>query len=377
MDEKDKWLFLKDFVKNEIAVRELLGYTKNKFINTNKAQYNFDNQSINTWISYYKESRTIGTFETLKKYFVQLQYPIKKGISQTEEYRNATLKGKQKQSKENLVLKQPDRITLEIYNSDMTGKTPILLVPDNDDFQSIICALSNKNEPKELPNAMGAICIKGINNWQRINQLKKDWLQNNPLGNWGNEFKNNILPNPYMFRDQLIVLSAKAYSGVRHSQIGMIENSWKSLSIIIRREHECAHLFTLQYYGIMANNIHDEIVADYAGITKASGRFNKEWFLHFMGLENYPNYRKGGRLENYLGTKGLSKEAFDGLKTIIYNIADNISKFDEFLGYIENSTDQLTRIICICELDLISMASSQAVEKLLETYQTLDKETTQ
>lgn len=248
------------------------------------------------------------------------------------------------------------------------GSVPVLIVPDDEDFNTLVCALSNKNEPKELPKSMGASFINGINNWDRIHQLKADWLQQNSAGNWSLYFKENILPNPHLFKDKLTVLSTKEYSGIKSESIGVSKNTWKSSSLIIRREHECAHLFTLKHYGVMASNMHDEIIADYAGITKVLGHFNKDWLLNFIGLENYPKYRNGGRLEYYQGKNKLSKEAFEGLKRIIKNATETIFQFDKSLGKTQSATDQLNRIKSICEVDLITMASSKGKQKLIEKH---------
>ncbi len=367
MNEAEKCLFLKEFINDKSVIDELLIYVENKFINNNNS-FLFEDAYINTWEEYYRESEKIGVFETLKKYLIQLQFPIQKGISKTEEYINSSLRGKPKLCKSDLMLNQPELIKLEIYKSNIIGKVPVIIVPNDDDFYIIVCALSNKNEPMDYPKSMGASFISGINNWDRINRLKDNWLKNNFIGNWSQEFKENILPKPHLFKDKLIILSTKKYSGVESMSIGVSKNTWKSSSLIIRREHECAHSFTLKHYGCTSNNIHDEIIADYAGITKVLGQFNSEWFLQFIGLENYPNYRRGGRLENYLGQKGLSKEAFDLLKIIVKNAADNISKFDEILGEIKDTIDQLKRIKSICEVDLITMSSSKGIQNLMEKY---------
>lgn len=370
MSENEKRVFLKELVKNEKVIDELITYTENKFTSKDKTQLplrNHDN-SIKTWEKYYQESQEIGCFNTLKKYLVQLQFPVQRGISKTENYRNTTLKGKQKLGEESLVLNQPNHLTLELYENEMIGKIPIILVPNNDDFNTFICALSNKNEPKKLPESMGALFINGLNNWDRIHTLKETWLQKYPFGNWNEKFRKEILPNPQLFKDKLFVLSTKDYSGVKSSEVGVLEKKWKNSSFIIRREHECAHLFTLQKYGCMANNIHDEIIADYAGITKVLGQFNKEWFLHFMGLENYPVYRVGARLQNYKQPLKLSEMAFDVLKTLMKKISDTIYSFDITLGKISTSEDRIHRIETICEVDMITMASRNGYNQLIEKY---------
>jgi len=369
MNEEEKYLFLKEFIKGEQAINELLVYAENKFIpKKDNITSQLEDTYINTWENYYQESIKTGVFETLKKYIVQLQFPIQKGISKTETYINTTLRGKENLNKLALKLNQPKSIKLQIYKNTLVGKVPLLIVPNNKDFNTIICALSNKNEPQKLPKSMGALCINGINNWDRIHRLKANWLKQNPTGNWSIYFKEQILPKPHLFKDKLIVLSTKEYSGIKNESIGVSKNTWKSSSLIIRREHECAHLFTLKYYGAMANNIHDEIIADYTGITKVLSQFNKDWLLHFIGLENYPTYRKGGRLENYQGKKKLSKEAFKGLKWIVKNAIESISQFDDILGEIKSTTDKLNRIKSISEVDLITMASPMGTHKLIKKY---------
>ncbi|WP_272149795.1 DUF7005 family protein [Tenacibaculum aiptasiae] len=368
MNENDKRLFLKKFVKSEKAVDELIVYTKNKFNSIDKKASSYNNEFIKVWEDYKKESLEIGCFNTLKKYLVQLQFPVKKNISKTEDYKNVTLRGRQKQSDGFLELNKADDIVFELYDSPIVGKVPVIIVPNEEDFTTVICALSNKNEPKKLPNSMGALFINGINNWDRIHKLKSSWLKKNPLGNWKQAFKTDILPNPYLFKDKLIVLSGKGYSGIKSKQLGISDEEWKSSSLIIRREHECVHLFTLQYYGRMANNIHDEIIADYAGITRVLGNFNKEWFLNFMGLEAYPKYRLGGRLQNYQQPISLSEESFNGLKLLVKGISETIANFDDILGEIKNSNDYLNRIKSICEVSIITMASHKGVEALINSY---------
>ncbi len=368
MNNNQKRLFLKQFVSCENAIDELMVYTQNKFIDSKQKPVSNTTEFIKTWEAYDQESQKIGCFNTLKKYLVQLQFPVKKGISKTEDYNNVTLRGKQKQSNEALELCNPDAIALELYDCEITDKIPVIIAPDDKDFNTIICALSNKNEPKQLPDAMGALCINGINNWDRIHKIRRKWLKRNPFGNWNSTFKKHIQPKPYLFKDRLIVLSTKGYSGISSQDLGMSKKEWQSSSLSIRRAHECAHLFTLQHYGCMANNMHDEIIADYAGITKVLGTFNKDWFLRFMGLEGYPNYRRGGRLENYQAPIPLSKDAFNGLQLLVKNISDTIISFDSVLGNINTPQDRLNRIKSICEVDMLTMASSIGLDKLLEKY---------
>ncbi len=374
MTEKKRYTILKKYTDNESVITELLAYTENKFSSRKPDPQDFfnleDEAYISTWKKYCEEAKILGVFETLQSYLVQFQFPVKKGISATNEYRDASLKGKSTENMElatGLELKQPDSLELKLH-SGIAGKVPVLIVPNDEDFKTIINALSRKNEPDDIPNSMGAAIINGINNWDRINRLKKEWLASNPLGNWNHELKKNVIPNTALYKDKIIVLSKKPYSGVSSNSLHISSKNWIEYSVNIRLNHECAHLFTLHHYGKMANNMHDELIADYLGIISTLGKFDQQWFLKFLGLENYPEYRSGARLENYLGNPKLSNEAFDLLTTIIKKAAANIAAFDNHLNKIPRQEDLIYRLYSLCAVDLITMSSHSGFKYLLSHY---------
>ena len=150
----------------------------------------------------------------------------------------------------------------------------------------------------------------------------------------------------------------------------MTEKSWLDRSTAIRLEHECAHYFTLRYFGCMSNNIHDELLADYMGICKVAGVFQADWFLRFMGLEHYPNYHTG-RLENYLGNPPISKSAFQVLQAIVYAAAINVAQFDQTLGEVKSSEERIQRLLALCQIGLLSMAAKNGSQLLLNYYNKL------
>lgn len=136
------------------------------------------------------------------------------------------------------------------------------------------------------------------------------------------------MPNPGLYKDKLIILSTKPYSNVLAHRLGLTEEEWAAYSLSIRLEHECTHLYTLNQYGCAFNNLHDELIADYIGVSKTIGTYNKEWMLAFMGLEAHPAYRKGARLENYLGNANLTAERFSQLVSVIKSAIESIACFD-------------------------------------------------
>jgi hypothetical protein len=308
-------------------------------------------------------------FNELKKCYPQLNFPIEPGIEKKEEYKDLVLRGKTANVNLPFGLKLNDykNITLRISET-IGGKIPILTVPNKEDFIIIIQCLLYKNNPKHVPQSMGAVLINGLDNRQKIAILKSDWLGTNIAENWTKEFYMNILPNYSLYKDRLIIISTKPYSNVSAKQLGLNESLWLSYSISIREEHECTHLYTLKKYGIASNNLHDELIADYIGIVKTIGKYNKSWMLMFMGLENYPKYRQGARLENYMSDDKLSKEDFKQLVTIIKMAIENISIFDESQGKLQSNLDQMCRIDALCETSLEELSSTNGATLLIDNY---------
>ena len=358
---------------------EILAYAKNKFVrNDSESESHYkekfaDESFVSSWHQYLKETEKISVFETLQRHLVQLRFPIAENISKNTSYRSATLQGKDTYhmpEAKGLKLRNPKGLKLQIYAS-LSGKIPILIIADDKDFKSLIQALCHKNEPVKIPDSMGAVMINGLNNWSKIDDLKKTFLAANIVSNWPNHFKNQIVPNKSLYQDKIIILSKKPYSNVPADSIGCNQEDWIHHSLQIRLEHECAHYFTLRNYGIMANNMHDELIADYAGICASYGRYNPEWFLRFIGLEKYPSYRKGARLENYIGSPKLSKEAFEILKKIIYKAVNNIYKFDNQINNITHKTNKRIALICLCSFSILEMAQEDSADQMYAKFNNL------
>jgi len=358
---------LRSYTTIEAILTELTTYTKNKFSPDNaiNGYRDFvDEPQITTWTRYIAEAEQLGIYETLKKYLIQFQFPIQENISQTDEYKNATLRGANPQnlkSATGLVLQAPEQLKLSLYTS-IAGNIPVLIVENRTDFLSIIRALSGRNEPKPIPDSMGAAMIKGLNNWDRLRTLKRNW-QNNPNPN-----KGDLLSNKSLYQDRIIVLSRIPYSNVSAEMMGLTSTDWLDKSLKIRLEHECAHYFTLRHFGKMANNMHDELIADYMGICGVLPSYKSDWFLKFIGLEAYPNFRTDGRLKNYLGKPALSTSAFKVLQTIIKNAADNLEVFDQQISISGEDADRKLRLLTLCHLNLVDIAAEEGVELLSEVY---------
>jgi hypothetical protein len=341
MSNRDKLDFrqsvLERFGATGSEVDELLAYNQNVFdhaaLDAGLSLPLDDEPFVPFWEEYAEEAKQIGVFEALRKRLVQFNYPIQEGISTTEEYQQAVRKGivsENVRQSGGLELKRPERLQLLIHQTP-AGKIPLLITSERDDFVALIRAFTCKNEPKPIPASQGAAMMAGYNNWDRIARLKEAYQREQGSAytedGWVETFQ-TIMPQKHLYQDKFILLSGGTYySGVTPEQIGLDDETWCEQSLIIRREHECTHYFTKRVLSSMQNKVLDELIADYAGIATATGEFNADWFLTFVGLEHYPTYREGGRLQNYKGTPPLSDGAFVILQTLVHHAAKNLETY--------------------------------------------------
>ena len=310
-----------------------------------------DEPFVEIWERWAGEARQRGAFAVLSENLPQLRFPIREGISGTEDYRAATMKGVAPEDlpgATGLELERPDRIELEIHSSP-AGRIPVLLVRGRAEFVALVRALGKKNEPSPVPDSQGALMIGGFNNWARIRELRSRGEEITPT-----------TPKE-LYQDRFILLSDGPYSAVPAADLGLGDEEWRETSLAIRRDHECAHYFTRRLFGSMRNHAHDELMADWAGLVGATGRFRADWFLRFLGLEDPSRYRPGGRLDLYRGD--LSDAAFAALHELIRSAAVNLESFDARPGTLKDLARMLT---ALASLRLDELASPDG-QRLLES----------
>ncbi len=325
---------------------------------------------VATWEQYAVEAAQVGVWETLVRHLPRLRFPIREGISQTEAYRAATLKGVSPDGMveaTGLSLNHPELLRLLVHRS-VAGPVPVLIAGDRADFVALVRALSMRNEPGPVPASMGACTVKGFNNWDRIREYRRQWEAGDP-GNrgemaWSAEFQ-RLIPRPEMYQDRFMILSEGPYSDVPAADLGIADEEWRHLSVTIRLEHECTHYFTLRLFDVTRNNALDELLCDYMGIAAVAGRFRADWLLRFMGLEAFPAYREGGRLQNYLGQPPLSDGAFVVLRGLVKAAADNLERFDSrHFPVVAGVADRGLALLALSQLSLEELASDRATELL-------------
>ncbi len=353
-------------------VHELLAYTRAMFAvprHTAASAQPPDEPFVAVWERYALEARKVGAAESLRRRLVQLRFPIAAGMSETDAYRAATLRGEGSAIPRDagVSFEHPDELRILIHPT-AAGRIPVIIAGARSDFVSLVRAFVHGNEPVDVPSSMGACIVGGYNNWDRIDTLRAAWRDarggNVVESAWSEELR-RIAPLTECYQDRFIVLSSGPYSAVPASAMGLEESRWRELSLTIRLEHECTHYVTRRLLGSMRNSILDEIIADYMGIVAAAGRYRADWFLRFMGLERFPHYRSGGRLENYRGDPALSGGAFRVLGSLVVAAAEQLECFDA-----RRSSDGWGRVpaartvYALATLGLEALASPKGAELL-------------
>jgi hypothetical protein len=322
---------LRSFGAGPAETEELLAYNRSLFAVPAAVDLPLpDEPFVRAWTRYADESRARGVLPVLREHLVQLRFPVAPGGSEGEVYQAATRRGVLPHAPEDLALEDADGLRLFIHPTP-AGAVPVLITARRADFEALVRALTKKNEPVPLPPSMGACMVGGYNNWGRVAELRRAWeageVRAEGAGDWSAAFA-ALRGRKELYQDRFILLSGGAYSGVPAEAMGMEPEAWSRASITIRLEHECAHYFTRRVLGSMRNNLLDELMADYAGIVAAAGRYRADWFLRFCGLEEADGCRAGGRLWNYRGEPPLSDAAFAVLQRIVRAAAHALERYD-------------------------------------------------
>lgn len=331
-----------------------------------------DEPFASAWRGYAAVAAREGAESVLRK-FVQLRFPIAAGVSDTEPYRAAVRRGELPRDAGMLALRRPNAIRIRIQQT-AAGAIPVLVIPERADFVALVQAFVHRNEPVAIPPTMGACVVAGYNNWDRVAALRS-YAESEAGGaslseeNWQRRWR-ALIPRKELYQDRFIMLSTGPYSAVDSAALSLTSAEWLRLSLTIRLEHECAHYFTKRVFGAMRNTLHDELLADYAGIVAACGRYRADWFLHFMGLDAYPHYREGGRLENYGNGADASSAASAALQRQVNDAAWQLEAFDARLPLAARTMlGRAAVLAAIAELRLEQIAASDGSSRLRDAYE--------
>jgi len=355
----------------EHLLEELLAYTARRIRDPGDTAPRYalvDEPHVETWLGYEEEAREIGAFAALQRRFAQLQFPIASGMSEDATYRAATRRGifaPTGGAQAGLELLRPEAVELTVCET-MAGRIPVIVAPERSDFVSLVRAFTGRSEPVDVPDSMGACMVSGLNNWHRIRAYRESWesAQARPPSEamWSEEFR-RLVPRKELYQDRFVMLSIGPYSAVAADDIGLEWAEWSDLSLVIRREHEFTHYFTLRMFGTMRNHLLDELIADFVGLVRATGSYKRELALRFLGLESHPEYRDGGRLQAYRGDPSLSDGAFAVLQEIAVRAAGNFQRTSDERPELLVDLNGLARLThALAALSLEELASENMPE---------------
>jgi hypothetical protein len=353
-------------------VAELLEYGRNRFdAGAVPAHLPLaDEPFVAAWDGYVREAGEGGAFRRLREVLVQLAFPVAEGISGSDAYLAATRRGELPPGGAvdgGLALERPDELRLFVHST-AAGRIPVLVTACRADFVSLVRALTLRNEPAPVPDSMGACIVGGYNNWDRVRQLRARWEASHGEGDvegWTAEWR-TVVPRKELYQDRFVLLSDGPYSAVPAGEMGMGEGEWLRRSLAIRLEHECCHYFTRRAFGSMRNSLHDEILADYAGIRAAAGAYRADWFLRFMGVEDPRAFRPGGRMQHYRGTPPLSDGAFAVLRALVAIAAENLEALDASgLTGGDTPAERARTLVALASLTVEALAHESAADAFL------------
>jgi uncharacterized protein DUF7005 len=323
-----------------------------------------DEPHVPVWAEYAEESRARGIVGALSARFAQLRFPLADGISRSDAYRRATLRGEFEAAgpyAPGLALEKPDALRLDIAST-IGGRLPVLTAATRRDFEALVCALTERNEPVALPASMGACLVSGLINWDRVARYRRRWCTEHPAaaeGEWLEEFQ-RMSHKKELYKDRLMILSSGAYSAVEAGEMDLTAEDWLSRSLVIRREHEATHYFTARLFGRIRSHALDELLADFVGLLAAFGRYEPRRALVFLGLEAFPTVRRTGRFVNY--TSGvLTDAAASVVAGLVVGAAARLERLTEDWRIDPADLPRLARVTAtLASCTLEELASEQA-----------------
>lgn len=348
---------------------ELVSYNRSRFVHAPGAPPLAlpldDEPHVEAWREYERRAADEGAEAVLRGALVQLAFPVAEGMSATEEYRAATRRGIRPglfALGAGAAWRDPGSVTIRIHPGP-AGAIPVIEAGDRRDFETLVQALSRRNEPWPVPPSMGACMVTGLVNWDRVARHQAAFLAERPEGDWDARLQ-ELAKQPELVRDRFILLSMGPYSGVAAAEVGLDDADWLSRSLRLRGEHEATHYFTQRVFGSMRNNALDEVIADYMGLVAAFGRYRADAALRFLGLEDPDSYREGGRLQNYLDPP-LSPEAFAVLCRVVRRAIATLQAFDDSLDAGAREADGRGRtLVALTAHSLASMAGEGGLDRL-------------
>lgn len=331
---------------------------------------------VRFWRRYAAEAGEIGVAATLSRRFPQLRFPVRAGMAQEEPYRAATRRGAfdAERPQVGLALERPEALELAVEEL-AAGPVPVLVAPCRADFETLVRALTSRNEPVEVPASMGACLIKGLADWERVAAHRRSWREArggaDDESDWQVEMA-ALGQRKELWQDRLILVSTGPYSAVPAAEAGCPEVEWGERSVSIRLAHEGFHYLTLRLAGRIRSNLLDELVADFAGLGATYGAYSERLARRFLGVDRLPELRAGGRIEVYRGDPPLSDAALAVVARLAERATRNLARVE--LGPAEARAPAALSglLVALARLELETFAAEDFLPALARERERLD-----
>lgn len=391
---------LRAFGASGPALDELLAYGAPTFGEASAAAMPLpDEPCVATWRGWDAEARAAGAATALVRHVLALRFPVAAGMSERPDYRAVTrqgIAGCAPAVDDAPPFADPAGLRLFVHDTP-AGAIPVIVAGARADFERLVRTFARRNEPSPVPPATGAMIVGGWPNWERVDAERRRWASAQGEGTrWDDPAALAALrPHPDRWQDRFILLSAGPYSAVPAECVGLAPDAWRALSLTIRLEHECAHYVTKRAFGSMRNALHDELLADYAGIVAATDRYRPDWALRFLGLaieagavaagswsRRTVAVAPGGRLHSYRGTPPLGDAAFVVLARLAVAAVQALAAFDgalavrtaDGMAHQRRRPPMATRIAAIARLTLEELAAPDGARRLAAALATAQRE---
>ncbi|MBQ72094.1 MAG: hypothetical protein CMJ67_04225 [Planctomycetaceae bacterium] len=289
-----------------------------------------------------------------------LRVPVSKGASKSEIYRRLVLAGEPEDpgaQRVDEIFRDPSGVQVSIREHP-AGDLPVLEFSDRADFERAFRALGSRCEPVDIPTSVHALYVSGLPNSVRASELRERWCdQGGDPSSWPEEMKRLRASDPTAFHDRLILLHPAPYAGIPSERVdpSLDDAGWTMKSQALRLEHEFTHHATHRILGSYRLHVHDEVLADLMGFTKAIGRWDADLFLLGLGIDG-DRIVPGARLLAYV--QSLSEGDLPSLLPIVDKVARNLeSVADLFLS--DDPLLRLRRMLLLAGNDLRQMTDPQ------------------
>lgn len=314
------------------VVDELLLYNESPFaVDTAWPVFPLPEEAhVAVWREYAREASS-RPLDVLRARLPQLAIPLREGTSRSPAYAAVMRRGQPFREADfggRLELAAPDALRLFIAEHP-AGALPVLATPIRSDFERLERALIFRSEPGPADPAVNARLVSGLVNWDRVERHRVVWggelSAAERMARWPVEAQRVSSQESWRFNDRVVILCEGPYSGMTAADLGLPfgEAEWIERSSDLRLEHELTHYLTKRVFGQMRLNLLDEFLADWAGMTRALGRYEPELLATFL----LGTTEKPGRMAAYCG--GVSPEGVRALRALVPLAARGLCKLHD------------------------------------------------